>query len=92
MACFNVTPGASEGLVYEYANDPRPDATVTMHAHRGLAFLRLSVDGKQMQGDYYTGRDRANYGSMQLRRLSPKRLDFQVARNCFKQMETERHG
>ncbi len=92
MASLNVTPGASEGLVYEYTNDPRSDAATTMHAHRGFAFLRLSADGKQLEGDYYTGRDRANYGTMQLRRLLPKRLGFQDASESFKRMENERHG
>jgi hypothetical protein len=89
LASLNVTPGPSEGLVYEYTNDPRSDAAETMHAHRGFAFLRMTADRRRLEGDYYTGRDRANYGTMQLRRVSSRRISFQSASDCFKRMETE---
>jgi hypothetical protein len=92
MASLNVTPGASEGLVYEYTNDPRSDAAETMHAHRGFAFLRLSADGKEFEGDYYTGRDRGSCGTLRLQRVSPKRLDLGAGRACYQRMETEQHG
>ncbi|MEK9138036.1 MAG: hypothetical protein AAB393_12995, partial [Bacteroidota bacterium] len=80
MASLNVTPGASQGLIYEYTNDPRAEAKETMHAHRGFAFLRLSADGNWLDGDYYTGRDRTNFGRMRVRLVSRKRLDVQKAK------------
>jgi hypothetical protein len=36
-----------------------------MHMHHGMTTLRLSVDGKQLTGDYYSGRDRGNVGTLQ---------------------------
>jgi hypothetical protein len=53
---------------YEYLNEPRTDAVQTMHTHRGTARLALSADGCSLEGEYYSGRDRINYGSIQLKR------------------------
>lgn len=86
MASLNVTPGASAGLIYEYTNDPRADAKETMHAHRGFAFLKLATDGKCLEGDYYTGRDRTNYGTMSLWLVSRKRLDLQETKRQYSGM------
>ncbi|MFW6106627.1 MAG: hypothetical protein ACOC8H_00550 [bacterium] len=83
MASLNVTPGASQGLIYEYSNDPRATATAEMHAHRGFAFLRLSVDGQQLEGDYYTGRDRTSQGTLHLRLVSREELTIQQARQEY---------
>lgn len=55
-------------IVYEYVNMPRASAPTTMHAHRGTAHLRLSSDERVLEGDYYTGRDRQNFGHLVLRR------------------------
>ena len=70
MASLKVTPGPSQGLIYEYANDPNAMADAAMHAHRGFAFLRLSLDREWLEGEYYTGRDRASQGRLRLRRVS----------------------
>jgi hypothetical protein len=56
-------------LSYEYLNEPLPNAVGTMHAHRGSARLILSDDGMSLDGDYYTGRDRTNYGSLSLKKV-----------------------
>jgi hypothetical protein len=54
-------------LSYEYTNEPRAGAPDTMHAHRGIA--RLSFDGKDsLVGEYFTGRDRQNFGTITLKR------------------------
>jgi hypothetical protein len=53
---------------YEYKNEPLPGAVETMHAHRGTSSLVLSSDGQQLSGDYYSGRDRQNFGSLHLER------------------------
>jgi hypothetical protein len=87
MASLNITPGASQGLIYEYTNDPRADAKETVHAHRGLAFLKISTDGNWLDGDYYTGRDRVNFGTMHFRLVSRKRLDLQEGKNQYSRLE-----
>ncbi|RMH33655.1 MAG: hypothetical protein D6694_15480 [Gammaproteobacteria bacterium] len=58
-----------EGIIlsYEYRNEPKPNALPTMHVHRGTAVLRLNEEG-QLEGEYYSGRDRMNYGSLSLKR------------------------
>ncbi len=63
-----ITAGSSAMVMsYEYLNEPKPAAKETMHAHRGTA--RLVLEGESLEGEYYTGRDRQNYGSLSLRRL-----------------------
>jgi predicted XRE-type DNA-binding protein len=64
---FNQPEGAV--LIYHYLNEPKPNAMKTMHAHKGTAILRLKND-ECMEGDYYSGRDRQNYGRLTLRRVS----------------------
>jgi hypothetical protein len=87
MAAINVTPGSSQGLVYEYMNDPHSTADGTMHAHRGFAFLKQSADGEWMEGDYYTGRDRANQGRLRLRRVSSKQIDRIAAKAAYSELQ-----
>lgn len=53
-------------LSYTYFNKPKSDATQTMHPHEGTARLNLSGDCKSLDGDYYTGRGRQNYGTVHL--------------------------
>jgi len=64
---FNQPGGAV--LIYHYRNEPEPNAMKTMHTHKGTAVLRLKND-EFMEGEYYTGRDRQNYGRLTLRRVS----------------------
>jgi len=54
-------------LIYQYRNEPKPNAVETMHAHIGTALLRLKNAGC-MEGEYYSGRGRQNYGGLTLRR------------------------
>lgn len=54
-------------LTYDYLNEPNPDAVDTMHMHRGTARLILTDD--RLEGDYYTGRDRENNGTIKLQRM-----------------------
>ena len=58
---------APEGVVlsYQYRNDPKPAAVGTMQIHYGTARLTLS-EGRVLEGDYYSGRGRQNYGSIRL--------------------------
>lgn len=69
-AAFVVDQPGRTSLIYEYLCEPRPIATDTMHTHRGTAELHISSDGTLLEGEYYTGRDRQTYGSLNLRRVS----------------------
>jgi len=57
-------------LSYEYFNEPKANAVPRMHAHRGTARLHLHKReaGETLEGEYYSGRDRQNYGSLQFTR------------------------
>jgi hypothetical protein len=60
----------AEGYVlsYEYQNEPNYNSVSTMQIHRGFTRLILSRDKKELEGDYYTGRGRLNYGTMNFRK------------------------
>ena len=90
MAALNVTPDATEGLVYEYTNEPRGDAVPTMQAHPGFATHRMSPDGQTMEVDYYTGRGRETHGTMRLRRLCRERLSRDEAARRYAEMRQGR--
>jgi hypothetical protein len=90
MAALNLEPGANQGLIYEYANDPHFTATDSMHAHRGVSVMRMSTDGRWLKGEYFTGRDRQTHGSIKLERVSTQHLDLsQATRIC--EEEKKRH-
>jgi hypothetical protein len=55
-------------MSYEYLNEPLPQASSTMHSHRGMAHLVINEAGGLLEGDYYSGRDRQNVGTIRLAR------------------------
>lgn len=59
---------------YQYLNEPKADRPVdtkyAMHAHRGTAWLNLSETGDVLEGEYHTGKDRKNFGTLSLTRQS----------------------
>jgi hypothetical protein len=55
-------------LNYEYRNEPRAHAGETMHAHLGVARLDV-IDETHLEGEYYTGRDRREYGTLNLTKV-----------------------
>jgi hypothetical protein len=55
-------------LSYTYLSEPSSRAVGTMHSHLGTGILKLKTNDKLM-GEYYTGRDRLTFGSIQLRRI-----------------------
>ena len=57
-------------LSYEYSNTPKAGAASTMHMHPGTTVLTL-ISADEMNGEYYTGRDRQTYGSITLTRQVP---------------------
>jgi hypothetical protein len=71
MASIRTENPIGPELSYEYFNEPHVDAKMTMHIHRGTNRLALRADnGKTtLEGEYYTGRDRQNFGTMYLERL-----------------------
>lgn len=56
-------------ISYEYLNEPMPNAKATMHAHRGTVRLTIKPDNQTFEGEYYTGRDRQNFGILSFKRL-----------------------
>jgi len=58
-------------LSYEYRNEPKFNAPSTMHAHRGMTELRIKSE-ELLEGEYYTGRDRSNYGVLHLEKQLEK--------------------
>jgi hypothetical protein len=61
-----------EGVVlsYQYRNEPLPQAVGTMQIHYGTARLTLSNTGR-LEGEYYSGRGRQNFGSIRIERKRP---------------------
>ncbi len=57
--------GERSTLSYEYRNEPRAHAGESMHGHRGMARLEVT-DATHLEGEYYTGRDRREYGTLSL--------------------------
>jgi hypothetical protein len=75
MAALNTDEApAEQGLNYEYLNEPVATALPTMHIHRGTAHLRVSPDGTTLEGNYYSGRDRTNVGTIRLRKVCTEPL------------------
>jgi len=56
-------------LIYNYINYPKADSLETMSIHLGTTRIAISDDQKIMDGEYYTGRDRGNFGRIIFSRL-----------------------
>lgn len=59
-------------LNYEYLNEPKISAPISMQMHRGTALLSIDKDVKTLEGEYYTGRGRINYGLLHFERVLAK--------------------
>lgn len=61
---------APEGkyLSYQYINEPKSDAVKTMSIHRGTARLLFNEKDNTLIGEYYSGRDRQNFGSLNFKK------------------------
>jgi len=57
-------------LSYTYINEPKPTAGSSMHGHRGTC--ELIYRGNSFEGEYYSGRDRQNYGTLLFKKEKPK--------------------
>lgn len=49
-------------LTYNYINHPRADSVESMNIHIGTTSMSIADNGLRMDGQYYTGRDRRNFG------------------------------
>lgn len=64
----NLLVADEHSLSYEYLNEPSAAAPETMHAHHGVARLSLNKENTILEGEYYSGRDRQNIGTIHLTR------------------------
>jgi SMODS-associating 2TM, beta-strand rich effector domain len=64
-----ISVGLENSLIYCFDNQPKVGAPSTMHAHGGTATLRIELN--KLEGEYYSGRDRQNMGTISLKRVRP---------------------
>ncbi len=57
-------------LTYQYINNPKVNTTNSMHIHRGTTRLLFNKTD-ELQGDYYSGRDRKNCGTLIFKNQNP---------------------
>jgi hypothetical protein len=70
-------------LIYTFDSKTRGGSIDASQKHSGTTWLRLSPDGTQFAGQYFTGRGRNNVGSLRLRRaraggIQPARREREV--------------
>lgn len=68
LAMICSSPGPGHGLRYVYGNHPEGLPVPGVSKHDGSAYLRLSADGRTLEGGYSTDPDRGNRGTMTLTR------------------------
>lgn len=56
-------------LFYFYRNEPKYDAKQTMAKHEGSTKLTYDKTSETLTGYYYSGRDRNNYGTIEVKRI-----------------------
>lgn len=59
-----IEPPEGQYINYQYINEPKSGATKTMSIHRGTVRLILDEKHNTLSGEYYSGRDRQNFGSL----------------------------
>ncbi len=66
LAMISTKNADGSKIQYAYQNKPRHNAVSTMKQHDGTAFLILQNNNvsQTLEGDYYTGRDRKNLGTL----------------------------
>ncbi len=67
-ASMNVDEFGTARIHYQYRNKPKDNAPETMHIHEGSASAKLENKGT-LQTEYYSGRDRNNTGSLEVKKL-----------------------
>lgn len=66
VAAWRGVGAADSELFYVYENHPHADTPTSVHPHRGTAVLRLAQEN--IEGHYYSGRDRQRFGDIRLQR------------------------
>jgi hypothetical protein len=66
MATLNCRPGPFQGFSFVYENRPRALNAPGMAPHSGRAHLRLTADGRVLEGDYETDHHRSSSGRIKL--------------------------
>jgi hypothetical protein len=56
-------------LNYQYTNKPKPEAVSTMSIHLGTGQLFYNKKENTLVGEYYSGRDRQNYGILHFKKI-----------------------
>ena len=67
-ASFVLETPEGKYLSYQYLNEPKSGATQTMSIHRGTTRLFFDEKENTLIGEYYSGRDRQNFGSLSFKR------------------------
>ncbi|OZH53612.1 hypothetical protein AFK68_16455 [Hydrocoleum sp. CS-953] len=75
MAAVNTLDSSEATLKHEYVNEPSTRSLSTMSMHRGSANLRLSPDGKFLEGEYFNGRGRQTFGEMKFTLITRKYIN-----------------
>ncbi|MBT3750294.1 MAG: hypothetical protein HOG34_15035 [Bacteroidetes bacterium] len=55
-------------LIYNYVNKPKADAISSMNIHHGTTWLQILDNSSKLDGEYYSGRGRQNFGRIVLKR------------------------
>ena len=66
-------------LVYTFQNEPSRSGPSPLQIHKGTTVLRLSKDRQELEGDYYSGRERQTFGTLSLSRGDVTPLDQRVS-------------
>lgn len=67
-ASFVIEAPEGKYLSYQYINEPKPNSTKTMSIHRGTVRILFNEKENTLVGEYYSGRDRQNFGSLNFKR------------------------
>ena len=59
---------AGHRLMYHYQNAPNPYEQ-DLHTHHGFAEFKFGEDLQSATGDYFNGRGRNTYGTLELKRV-----------------------
>ena len=65
-AALQAGAGLRQELVYTYVNEPGANAVPTMEMHRGTTWLQVDPGRETLEGHYYSGRGRQQFGDMVL--------------------------
>lgn len=55
-------------ITYNYINNPKADSLSSMSIHHGTVWLQISESGQILDGEYYSGRGRQNFGRLVFKR------------------------